>query len=263
MKKMFKHLFLAAMPCAVALAACKQQQPMPLDVKSLAIQKSSGPDCGKPDTAIFNCATIDFSYPQLASGPDSLRKAVDDWARDFITGWLAMAEEPDNMPPLDEAIAGFFKMHEEQVRDMPDGLAHYFAGSTDTVLLNDGKHLTLRLDGHSYTGGAHPNSSSAVATWAVPSAKKLALDQLVTDLDALQALAEKKFREVRADLFVPGEDGQPLHQFDEAFPFKLADNTGLVADGIYFCYVPYEVGPYAIGSTEFVLTFGELKGLLR
>ena len=44
-------------------------------------------------------------------------------------------------------------------------------------------------------------------------------------------------------------------QFDETFPFKIADNIGLVKDGIYFIYVPYEIGPWAIGSTEFVLPF--------
>ena len=81
--------------------------------------------------------------------------------------------------------------------------------------------------------------------------------------NALKAKAEKKFREVKAEVFKPESDGGWGYEFDEVFPFKLADNTGLVENGLFFCYVPYEVGPYVLGSTEFVLPFDEIKELLK
>lgn len=266
MNRRYYSLAILATAMLAFFTACKQDAPAAakaLTLESQTIERKNGPDCDKPDTLVVNCAMVKFIYPVLKDGPDSLKQSVDAWAKEFMTTWVGMAEEPDNLPPLDEAINGFFNMHAEQVKEMPDGPANFVAETWDTVLLNDGKHLTLMMDGYSYMGGAHPSGSSSVATWDVATAKKITLDQLVTDLDALKQIAEKKFREVRADIFKPGEDGTPGFEFDEVFQFKLADNTGLVKDGIYFIYVPYEVGPYAIGETEFVIPFADIQAIKK
>ncbi|MBK9013694.1 MAG: DUF3298 and DUF4163 domain-containing protein [Saprospiraceae bacterium] len=267
MNSRFQSLVLLAFFVMPFVQSCKNEKPAPpigpLTLESKKIERKNGPDCDKPDTLIVNCAHVDFKYPVLKDGSDSLRQAVDGWAMEFMTAWVGMSEEPDNLPPLEEAITNFFNMHDEQVKEMPDGPAYYVAETRDTLLLNDGKYLTLKLDGYSYVGGAHPNASSSVATFDVATAKKVTLDQLVTDLDALKKAAEKKFREVRADLFKPESEGGYGFEFDETSPFKLADNTGLVKDGIYFIYVPYEVGAYAIGETEFVLPFSEIQGIRK
>ncbi len=268
MKIQLQPLLLLAIFVVVFGQSCKNDRPVsaeptPLALETKVIERKNGPDCDKPDTLVFNCAQVIFKYPFLKDGSDSLRQAVDNWSREFMTSWVGMSEEPDNLPPLDEAIANFFNMHQEQVKEMPDAPAHYMAETVDTVLLNDGKYLTLKLDGYSFTGGAHPGASSTVATFDVATAKKVTLDQLVTDLGALQAIAEKKFREVRADLFKPASQDDAAFEFDEGFPFKLADNTGLVKDGIYFIYVPYEVGPWSIGETEFVLPFSEIESIRK
>ncbi|MBI1224870.1 MAG: DUF4163 domain-containing protein [Bacteroidetes bacterium] len=267
MKNHLYPLVIVVLFLGVLLQACKNEKPTPppapLTVETLKIERKNGPDCDNPDTLIFNCAEVKFSYPNLKDGPDSLRQAVDDWAKEFMTGWVGMSEEPDNFPPLDEAINNFFNMHQEQVKEMPDAPAYYIAETVDTVLLNDGKYLTLKLDGYSYMGGAHPNASSAVTTFEVATAKKISLDQLVTNLDSLKVIAEKKFRSVRKDIFEPGADGEPGFEFDDVFEFKLADNIGLVKDGIYFIYVPYEVGPWAIGATEFVLPYSEIQQIRK
>jgi hypothetical protein len=82
------------------------------------------------------------------------------------------------------------------------------------------------------------------------------MDAIVTSLDTLQQRAEQKFREVRQEDFAQG------FEFDQVFMFKLADNIGLLDKGLFFCYVPYEVGPYAMGYTEFVLPFSEISDIL-
>ncbi|MBI5916459.1 MAG: DUF3298 and DUF4163 domain-containing protein [Bacteroidetes bacterium] len=259
-------IFLLAAP---AFQACKNDPPKepesakPVTLESLAIEKKTGPDCDKVDSLRLNCVEISLRYPKIKEGSEALKPIVDAWATDFMTGMVGYAEEPDNLPPLEEAIQAFVNMHDEMVKEMPDGPLYYTAETKDTVLLNDGKHLTLRMDGYTYVGGAHGNSTSIVATWDVATAQKVTLDQLVTDLGALQQLAEKKFREVKAEVFKPESEGGWGFNFDESNPFKLADNTGLVKDGIYFCYVPYEVGAYAMGSTEFVIPFAEIQNIRK
>lgn len=267
MKNHLNHLLVLGFLLVFFSLSCKNEKPAPpptpISLESAKIERKNGPDCDKPDTMIVNCAQVNFSYPVLKDGSDSLKQAVDAWAKEFMTAWVGMSEEPDNLPPLDEAINNFFNMHQEQIKEMPDAPAYYVAETKDTVLLNDGKYLTLKLDGYSYMGGAHPSASSSVASFDVATAHKISLDELVTNLDTLKMIAEKKFREVRADLFKPESEGGTGFEFDETFEFKLADNTGLVKDGIYFIYVPYEVGPWAIGSTEFVLPFSEIQHIRK
>ncbi len=267
MKKYSHFLVLLVICIGNFFQSCKNEKPTPppapLTIESVNIERKNGPDCDNPDSLIVNCAHVNFSFPQLKDGSDSMRQGVDAWAREFMISWVGMSEEPDNFPPLDEAITNFFNMHHEQVKEMPEAPAYYVAETKDTVLLNDGKYLTLKLDGYSYMGGAHPNASSSVVTFEVATAKKISLDQLVTSLDTLKQLAERKFRAVRPELFKPESEGGYGFQFDDVFEFKLADNTGLVKDGIYFIYVPYEVGPWAIGTTEFVLPYSEIQQIRK
>ena len=250
----------------LAFYACKNNQSgnnasvvpaTPVSLTSGTIVQKNGPDCDKPDSLRLNCVEVNFQYPVVTSGPEIMKTAVETWAKDFMTSMVAYAEEPDNMPLLEEAIQGFFNLHDESVRDYPEGPAYFIAEVKDTVLLNDGTHLTLQLDGYSYSGGAHPNPSSSVATWEAATGKRVKLEDVVTDLTALQKIAEQKFRQEQAEAFQQG------FEFDESFPFKLADNTGLLKDGIYFCYVPYEVGPYAMGYTQFVIPFDEIRQIMK
>lgn len=266
---MKNKLMYAALLLFTVFFACKNdaaKQPVaaqPVALETRKIEKKAGPDCDKPDSLIMSCVEIDLAYPTVKQDTGALKPAVEEWAMDYLTALVGYAEEPDNMPPLEEAIEGFIANHAEQAKEMPDIPARHSAVAWDTVLLNDGNHLTLRLDGFNFAGGAHPNPASAVATWEVATGKRVKLEDLVTDLAALQVIAEKKFRETRADLFKPESEGGYGFDFDEAVPFKLADNTGLVKDGIFFCYVPYEVGPYAMGGTDFVIPFSELAAIRK
>ncbi len=259
-------LFFAA---AILLAgACNSDKPQtettqPVALETLKIEKKTGPDCDKPDTLRLNCVEVNFRYPSVKDTKSPLTTIIDAWARDFMTSLVAYADEPDNMPSLEDAIQNFIDLHDEMVAEAPDGPAYYVAETWDTVLLNDGKRLTLKMDGYNYAGGAHGNAAAAIATWDVATGKQIQLEDIVTDLEALKAKAEQKFREVKAEIFKPESEGGWGFEFDDVFPFKIADNTGLTENGIYFCYVPYEVGPYAMGSTEFVLPFDEIKDLIK
>jgi len=239
----------------------------PVVLESLKIEKKAGPDCDKPDTLRMNCVEVSLSFPTIKEGSEPLKKAVSDWTSIFVVGMLDPSVEPDKIPAgvsLDSSVLKFIAFHHQSVTDSLGGSYYFMADLKDSVLLNDGKHLTLKLDSYTFTGGAHGSPYAAVATLETATGKKVELNDLVTDLNALQALAEKKFREVKAEIFLPMEDGSPGFTFDQdVFPFKLADNTGLTNQGIYFCYVPYEVTPYAFGFTEFVIPFDEIQSIRK
>lgn len=247
------------------LFACNNQPQAPVAAKEVTVgtlnfNKSEGSDCNKPDSLRTNCAEITLSWPNLESGSDALKNSVAAWANTFVVSLLSPEADAATAATVkvEAAAQNFFKSRAEFAKEAPDSpLGLWVAESKSTTLLNDGKHLTLELTGYSFTGGAHGNPVASVATFDNTTGKQLTWDDLVTDKAALQTLAEKKFRTERADIFKEGFD------FDETFKFALPANYGLTKDGIYFHYLHYEVGPYAIGNTTFTLPFAEIGAIAK
>lgn len=240
--------------------------PKPVTVSSSKFNKKDGKDCEKADTLQVDCATIDLSWPKVEDGTEALKKSVKEWAENYVTGIIAPYDSvgtPLKSNSIELAADMFFKTRQDYMKEAPDspGMA-WIAESSDTVLLNDGQFLTLQINSYSFEGGAHGSPLAAVATFNDSTGVQLNWNDLVTDTTALKALAEKKFREERADIFQPTDGSEPF-QFDDVFQFKLPDNYGLVADGILCYYLVYEVGPYAFGETTFTIPFAELGALSK
>ncbi len=233
-------------------------------VGTASLEKAEGPGCTLPEDQRTNCAEVKLAWPVIEEGSDALRQAVQGWVEATLSGMLAYASEADaqKVLPVEQAVQSFLETHRQFLKEAPDATSYFTAECSHKTLLNDGRYLTLQMEGYTYTGGPHGNPMAKVGTFDVVTGKQYALKDLVSDLNALKAIAEKAFRAERQDLFNP-EDGSDPFEFDEVFPFALPQNFGLTANGLYCYYVPYEVGPYAIGSTQFTIPYSELGKLLN
>ncbi|MEO1260493.1 MAG: DUF3298 and DUF4163 domain-containing protein [Bacteroidota bacterium] len=221
----------------------------PLQIISTTVQQTEG------DCATKKCLEISLTYPTVKNASPALEKNINNWTHDFLIALLDPVLELDEETSLTTAIDGFKEFYHEQLADSTGRPGHFTVEVTDTVLLQNEKYLTLRMDAFSFTGGAHPNSTAAIATFNLETGKKLAPIDLVNDLEKLYAAAEKQFRVVKKSAFDHGFD------FDESWPFVLPKNVGLTTEGLFFCYVPYEVAPYVMGFTEFVIPYEQLEKL--
>lgn len=229
-------------------------------VGNLRYEKMHGTDCDKPDTLRYNCLTINLIWPNVENGTEALKKSVATWANNYLIAILSAGsmDSAAAATTVEGAAMGFIEAHKTFSADAPDSpMGQWTAEANDSTLLNDGKYLTLEINGFTYAGGAHGSPTAAVATFDALSGKQLTWDDLVADKAAVQALAEQIFRTTRMDIFAP-EDGSEPFEFDETFQFALPQNYGLVEGGIYCHYLAYEVGPYAIGNTQFVIPFESL-----
>lgn len=259
----------AAIAALVAVSCSSEKKPepvKPIELNTLILKKSEGKDCDKVDSLRVMCAEIDLAWPEVKSGPEPLKSAVSGWANSFVTGMLA--PEMDSVAALtakvEDGAKGFFKMHADFTKENPEVyFGNWTVESSDTVLLNDGKYLTLEIAAYAFMGGVHGNPVAAVGTFEAATGKLLSWDDLVTDKVKMQAIAEKKFREERADLFKPEAEGGVAYSFDETFPFKLPDNFGLTEKGIYCHFLHYEVTPYVCGNTVFVIPFSEIGDIYK
>lgn len=247
--------------------SCKRKttvaNPKPAIVSGLQFQQKSGADCDLADTLVrMDCARIDFRWPTISEGSEILKKSVDNWAAEHLSAILLFSSEggPSKAHSIETAAKAFFDEHRKAGKSAMAG--GWTAESSYKVLLNDGQYLTLELTTYTFQGGAHGNMTAAVATFDAQTGKRLTWDDLVTDEPAVKTIAEELFRETRVDIFRP-TDGSTPFSFDENTPFSLAQNYGLVPEGIYCHYVPYEVGPYAIGNTQMVISFEALGNLAK
>lgn len=249
---------------AEAIAAAKLAKLAPA-VEQQVFRKQQGKDCDKAgdDDTRFDCAEVDLMYPVVLKGEKALQEAVAQWTNRYLFSILeGNLRDSVQSATLDEAVRAFFKIHDDFKKEaggpaMSAGNFRAMTNSNGGVLLNNGKYLTLAINGETYMGGAHGSPTEALNTFDAQSGKILTWDDLVTDKAAVQALAEKKIRQERADIFKEGFD------FDEIFKFQLPINYGLTPEGIFLYYEHYEIMPYALGATEVTLTFEELGELSK
>lgn len=238
----------------------------PPKIVSVSLAQNYGPDCHLPDSLQQNCAHIDLHWPQVLEGPAPLKQQVFVWTTSFLAGLLDPAISFETRPAytIDSAVAAFRKLHQEWIEEAPaSAVGNFAAECIDSVLFQTENYLTLQLNGYTYTGGAHGLPQTAVQTFAISSGKPLGWADLVTDSLSLQTLAEQKFRQERAEIFEPDEEGNPGFEFDDTFVFKLPDQYGLIAEGILLFYNYYEVAPYALGSTALMISHEELGALKK
>lgn len=260
---------LALLLLLTVLFSCQNNKPVPpqiVTIGSLQLQEQSGNDCDSPDTSRTNCARLNLYWPTIEQGSIALKNSVNQWATRYLSSILAPS--PDAKTPaagsVEAAAKLFFEEHGKFAKEAEGSVmaGAWVAESEYRVLLNDGKYLTLEITSYTYQGGAHGSPTAAVATFDALTGKKLGWSDLVKDKAAFKALAEKKFRETRTDLFSP-TDGLEPYEFDATMPFESAQNFGLVEDGIYLHYLVYEVGPYAIGPTQMTIPYEELGNMIK
>lgn len=199
------------------------------------------------------CASIELKYFEFAGGEATVATAVNDSIRHFMLASVGGNHALPFKTALDSAAAEFAKGYFEGGSEIP-----VFIEANTTVLLQNSKILSLALSENSYQGGAHPNSATILYTFDLSSGKVAGITDLVKDTTMLLPLLEAGFRKAKemkpgetlADYLYPDLKSLPLSQF-----------VCVVPAGLRFFYNPYEVGPYAIGSTDITLTWEELGKL--
>lgn len=206
-------------------------------------------------SAMSECARIDLSYPNISKGPASLRSNVQQWSRDFIISLLDKQLEFDEETTLHSAVEGYFEMYQAWRMEHPDKKNDFRIETRDTVLFQDEQYLSLRIDAQSFGISPQPFKTAAIATFNKKSGTQVRPIDLVQDMEALYVHAAKKLEAaLKAD---------SLKQVNLSgdWPFVLAKNVGLTTEGLFFCYMPYELGPYSEGFTEFVIPYIQLEKL--
>lgn len=204
-----------------------------------------------------NCAKLRLSWP-VASGPVAADK-INQYIRDQMSLFVQTGEDA---ALLDTMIVAYFRSFDEFKSEFPDSYGGWEIEVEAKVSYQSDKTISIYFSQFSYLGGAHPNSAVSFLNIDPKSGEALSLDQLVLDENSLLKLSEQKFRayhEVEEGLSL-SEDGR---FFLPVTGFFLANAIGFKDGKFWVIYIPYEIGPYVMGSTELDFSKEELSGVVR
>lgn len=265
----------------LCLCGCGQQQennadtpaatqtetaPAPLQFDMKTVQRTSG-DCA-PDSS--TCANVTIVYPVAVAGPKVLQQSINRYVEQRLQS-MKLDFNPDADTTATgnaaEALTDFFLKQRQHfvediktMPDMPAALAGWALQVKGKPIYTSPGVTSLRFDIFYNTGGAHPNAYNVFQSFD-STGRQLTLPQMVTDTTRLRSLTEKEFRKVR---HIAGDKtlaDAGLFVSDNQLP--LPQNAALTGQGLLLYYNPYEIGPWAFGSTELLLPYAQLQDLLK
>lgn len=231
-----------------------------IESKSLVFETKSferkGGEC-KEDH--LKCISIKLKYPFVKEGKENVQKAINE----FIKSMLLESIVPDsdkNISDFDAAADQLIKYYQDQLKEFPDYEMSWEVEVDGTAeVVNNFAVITLPT--YSNLGGAHPNHHITIANFDLSTGNELKLRELIKDTKAFQALAQKRFIEARISEYDLGEVNIDDFFFGEGF--QMPENFAVKNEGLFFYYNPYEAAPYTLGTTEFIISYKDLKGIIK
>lgn len=204
------------------------------------------------------CPSVRVAIPE-ATETTALGRGVNRALQEEVIELLDYDETRD-ATGIPEAIEAFGSGFEELRRQFPDEAIGWEADIEGQISFEDDRLLTLKLETYIFTGGAHGLSSIRYLNFDKKTGEELSIEELFTNVTALERLAEEAFRAAKG---IPAGAGinDTGFMFEED-RFSLPENMGFTPQGLELLYNPYEVASYADGPISLVLPMERITPLL-
>lgn len=139
-------------------------------------------------------------------------------------------------------------------------MLNYAESTTQSIIFNEKGLLSVGYGTYSYTGGAHGNHATILATYDLGQKKALTLNDVFlpkfekTINNALNNAARRQFG-LKAN--------EPLSNKLFGNSIESTPNFCITPKGILFLYNPYEIAAYAYGEIELFIPFSEVKSVVN
>ncbi|WP_442588193.1 DUF3298 domain-containing protein [Pedobacter sp. AW31-3R] len=185
--------------------------------------------------------------------------AVNKFIEDRVTG---MSGQQGLYKTYKDVATGFIKEFNAYQAKNADAGQSWFEDIDLKVTANHPSYLSILFTYVDYKGGAHPNTLFTYLNYNPKTYQTITLDSLITSdgMPKLRAVAEQIFR--KNEKLAPKASLSEGYFFAEGV-FSLAETFTVTKEGLKFLYNPYEIKPYASGTTELIVPFADLKDILK
>lgn len=214
-------------------------------------------------------ATISKIWLQPAAGTDAtlasfLKKII----HQGLVGDSLATLYPIQEKAFEELSKDYFASYRTDMGDVkeeelgPDDsfMFTYEQNASVEVLYNQNQLLTLGYWDYWYTGGAHGNYGTWLASYDLAAQKEITLqDVFLPGYEAKITPALEKA--VRSRFGISAKEPLSSVLFEDAI--AATENFGLTGKGVIFNYPPYEIAAYAAGEIRLFVPYSEIKNLLQ
>lgn len=223
------------------------------------IDEKAGPCVA--DSTSKRCINVEISYPAILKGAgqtvlDSLNANI----KASILEYAFVTEKSENFDDLVEEIGNEYKI---VTRDFPDYETPWQLEVTSDIIYQDSLFISVASTIYSFTGGAHAISYQVYRSYDLQTGKTITLGDLLEPAYEIELneAAELEFR--MAKQIPPSRDLDDEGYFFEGNRFKLNQNFAIMNRSLLFFFNPYEIAPYALGSTELELKLTDYVKLIK
>ena len=188
---------------------------------------------------------IDFKYPVITSGEE-----------------YAKASNRDHYADKDKSVKDFTEITGDilEEADLPYELE---LDNTVTVTLNREDAFSTRDQVYFNTGGAHPNTVTLCRTYLKGLPGCVTAKDLFTDTDKAAALMKPMLDAERRERISDPEADEDTLTVDINNIRDSIDSFVISEVGVNWIFDPYVLGSYAEGRYEALLTWADLKDILK
>lgn len=207
----------------------------------------------------ITCTYIKIDYPEFSdTAYAELNEVIHQKLNEAVSSYFS-----------EEAIGGsyeymanlFIRDYNSFKIDFPDYGIGWYVRVFSEITYESQKILSFRIDAESFTGGAHPNSSSVFYVIDKRTRNTLSAPEIISDTAKFKRILEAAFRKQKGI-----DEGQSFADkgfYLEEGDFLLSNNIGITEEHVIVHFNPYEIAPYALGATTLELNKSELESMLK
>ncbi len=228
-----------------------------LKVEIIKVDKKSE-GCEEKD--LKDCAELKIEYPLLSGNKNS--EAIDAINDNIKLQLLQPILDEGEYDSLDTLIDAFFNEFNSVVKETARPVQGWQIERIMKVKNQSDKILAIEYSDYSYLGGAHPNRFVTYSNYNLENGELVSIDDCFTNgyEENLNSIAEKIFRKQKQ--LKPDEDLNSAGYWFDEDKLELNDNFAILNDGLLFYFNAYDIAPYAMGPTEMVIPYSEVKQLI-
>lgn len=216
-------------------------------------------DC-KNDSSEY-CTRINLSYPEFNS---EKHRAQAQEINEQVQSYVLNQVFPDTVENKSiEMFADRFISDYKEIKEAFGEAFGWYAKVNGSVVRNDTSIVTVELTADLYTGGAHGNFNLQYLNFNPKTGKKITFASLFTAgyQQQLNNIVEAKFR-AKYNISPDKDLSDEGYQFEQG-KYYNEENFALLPEGIKFYYNSYEIAPYSHGPSEVLISYDQLKGILK